>query len=242
VNFEEESMRRISEVSKLYIVRIPLLRKIYYRLSATFHRHKPFNSTSFWIDRYRRGNNSGLGSYGKSAEFKAEVINAFVTTNKIRSVIEFGCGDGNQLALANYPQYQGYDVSDVAISTCRALFAHDPTKSFHLMNQYAGESAELVLSLDVVYHLVEDEIFESYMRQLFSAATRYTIVYATNYDGRTKGEGVHMRHRKFTDWIDKGMSEWTLIQHIPNPYPHAENLPPGATPDFYIYAMSQSIG
>lgn len=68
------------------------------------------------------GGNSGVGSYGMFAEFKAGVINDFVSMNNIQSVVEFGCGDGNQLKLANYPIYKGYDVSKAAVASCRKLF------------------------------------------------------------------------------------------------------------------------
>src|SRR5579859_8234848 len=57
-------------------------------------------SSTYWEERYRAGGNSGAGSYGRLAEFKAEVLNGFVHSRGIRSVVEFGCGDGAQLALA----------------------------------------------------------------------------------------------------------------------------------------------
>jgi hypothetical protein len=55
------------------------------------------SSETYWIARYKRGGDSGRGSYGKLAQFKAGVINKFVEANKINTIIEFGCGDGNQL-------------------------------------------------------------------------------------------------------------------------------------------------
>src|SRR5262249_52775171 len=67
-----------------------------------------FKSTGdYWDSRYRRGGNSGAGSYGRLAEFKAEAVNRFVRENHILSVVEFGCGDGAQLELAQYPRYTG---------------------------------------------------------------------------------------------------------------------------------------
>src|SRR5438270_10704846 len=61
------------------------------------------NSSSYWNRRYVAGGTSGAGSYGRLARFKADVLNAFVAESGIASVIEFGCGDGAQLALSNYP-------------------------------------------------------------------------------------------------------------------------------------------
>ena len=62
-------------------------------------------SESYWQNRYEAGRNSGDGSYSQLAEFKADNLNAFVFENAITSVIEYGCGDGNQLSLAKYSKY-----------------------------------------------------------------------------------------------------------------------------------------
>ena len=37
-----------------------------------------FESGDYWDARYRAGDNSGEGSYGKFAKFKAQVLNQFV--------------------------------------------------------------------------------------------------------------------------------------------------------------------
>ncbi len=74
-----------------------------------------FGSAQYWRDRYRTGGNSGAGSYGRLASFKAEIINAFVREHNITSVIEFGCGDGLNSLLADYPTYLGFDVADESI-------------------------------------------------------------------------------------------------------------------------------
>ena len=34
--------------------------------------------------------------------------------------------------------------------------------------------------MDVIYHLVEDEIFESHMAALFNHATRFVLIYSSN--------------------------------------------------------------
>jgi len=55
------------------------------------------NTRSYWDQRYTSGGTSGEGSYGELARFKAETLESIFTDNDIKSVIEFGCGDGNQL-------------------------------------------------------------------------------------------------------------------------------------------------
>jgi len=135
----------------------PLTKSIYHNLTS---RLKPFRgSKQYWIERYKSGGNSGAGSYGKLAEFKAEVLNDFVRGNAIETIIEYGCGDGNQLKLSSYPFYIGFDVSLAAISRCQDIFCEDKTKTFKLMDEYRGETAQLTLSLDVIYHLIEDDVF-----------------------------------------------------------------------------------
>jgi hypothetical protein len=180
---------------------------------------KPFSSKAYWSGRYAAGRTSGGGSYGKLAAFKAEVLNAFTRDKAIASVIEFGCGDGNQLKLADYPSYLGLDVSEDAVSMCRAAFGHDTTKSFKLLSEYRGEGAELALSLDVIYHLVEDEVFADYMNVLFDAASRFVIVYSSDTDENEPGQAVHVRHREFTRWVREHRRDWALEARIPNRYP-----------------------
>lgn len=196
----------------------------------------PFpGSEQYWIERYEAGRTSGAGSYNELAEFKAEVINAFVAKQGIGSVIEFGCGDGNQLKLAVYPAYMGFDVSPRAVELCRDIFRGDETKRFLLMEEYEGQTAALALSLDVVYHLVEEEIFESYMKTLFGAAERFVIIYSSNSNTREEHQASHVRHREFTEWVDTNMSEWDLMKHIPNKYPGDASGAQGSRADFYLY-------
>jgi len=122
------------------------------------------------------------------AEYKARILNEFVAQKAIETVIDYGCGDGNQLRLASYPDYTGYDVSQNAISLCREIFAHDVTKRFKLIRDYSGEIARLTISLDVIYHLVEDKIFEDYMNRLFDSAQAYVIIYSSNSDDQKEGK------------------------------------------------------
>ena len=99
------------------------------RLKKLIQKTTKFNYISFWEDNYSSGDNSGPGSYGKLAEFKAKVINNLIKKYSIKTVIEFGVGDGNQLTLMNYENYLGLDVSKTAILNNIAKFSDDPKKS-----------------------------------------------------------------------------------------------------------------
>ena len=192
-----------------------------------------FSSSRYWEDRYRAGGSSGAGSYGTKAEEKAAYLNGFVSSRGVSSVIEFGCGDGNQLRYAIYPRYLGFDVSESAVAGCVELFADDDTKAFHLLDEYEGEVADLVLSLDVVYHLIEDKVFEEHMRLLFSASRRFVIVFSTNQD--FPGIATHVRHREFTRWTDQHATAWRLIDE-PSDTDRARRGDWGEpTAGFYVY-------
>jgi hypothetical protein len=224
---------------KQVIQKIPILGPIAFSAARRLfgkRAKRPFStSADYWEQRYQSGGNSGRGSCDQLAEFKAEVLNTFVKEHSIESVIEFGCGDGNQLLLAQYPSYLGYDVSRTAIDQCRQMFGDDPTKSFHLMDDYSGERAAMSMSLDVVYHLVEDAVFSAYMERLFDAARRFVVIYSSNYESPPSRAARHVRHRRFTDWIDANRSAWKLTQHVPNRYPFDERTGEGTPADFYFY-------
>ncbi|MHC4617634.1 MAG: methyltransferase domain-containing protein [Planctomycetota bacterium] len=223
---------------KKFVKRIPIVSalagKVYLKIITKQFR----GSEKYWIERYAKGGDSGVGSYNKIAVFKAEILNNFVKEHDINSVIEYGCGDGNQLRFAKYQSYLGFDVSVDALSRCKQIFSDDETKDFKLMDDYNKERAELTLSLDVVYHLIEDEVFETYMRRLFDSSSRFVIIYSSNKDEQEKLQAPHVKHRKFTDWIDENICGWKLLRHIPNMYPYKGNVNEGSFADFYICQKS----
>ncbi len=175
------------------------------------------DSSSYWEDRYARGGTSGAGSYGESARAKAEYLNAFVERHGVTTVLELGCGDGAQLELAAYPSYVGFDVSPTIIDKCRTRFHDDPAKEFALYEPegfaaaLGGRRFDLALSLDVVYHLVEDEVYRAHIEHLFAHSTRYVIVYSTDVEVAGQGSAVHVRHRAVAADIASWIDGWELI-------------------------------
>lgn len=218
--------------------------KILRVLSSLLKKKGPTNiefetSKQYWEDRYKVGGNSGTGSYNRLAEFKAEVINQFVAENNLETIVEFGCGDGNQLKLFNFKSYTAYDVSNTIIEKCREMFKDDSSVVFFHVNEYKQQTFDLSLSLDVIYHLVEDETFFEYMDNLFNASSKHVIVYASNTSENEKA-AVHVKHRKFTDWVEKHKSNFKLVKHIPNKFPFDEKNPKTTSfADFYIYKKEE---
>lgn len=203
---------------------------------TVYSRFLCFNGVeAYWEHRYAAGGHSGEGSYGKLAEFKAKTLNDFVHEHNIETVIEYGCGDGNQLKLFNFPHYTGFDISETAVSLCQEKFSGDTKKEFYLISEDKDLTADLTLSLDVIYHLVEDDIFENYMRRLFSSAKRFVIIYSDDGDKALNEAMPHIKHRHFTQWVQDHIEGWKLIKKIPNKYPYKGNHQKGSFADFYIF-------
>lgn len=227
-------MGNIFSQCKTLLRKIPMLGRvlIWIRLRVVGPALFP-GSKQYWERRYANGGNSGCGSYSHLAEFKAEVLNDFVKEKNVSSVIEHGCGDGNQLELAQYPKYTGFDVSRTALALCSRKFQNDASKTFLRSDMYSGQEAELALSLDVIYHLVEDALFDKYMRILFASAKTYVIVYSSNDE--KENSPPHIRHRRFTDWMSVHAPEWTLCETIKNEFPDSGDHASSSFADFYFF-------
>jgi SAM-dependent methyltransferase len=194
------------------------------------------SSGDYWEARYRRGGASGAGSLGRLARFKAGVINRFVQDNAIRSMIDLGCGDGSQLALLRPPDdYVGVDVSPTTLARCAARF---PDRRFVAYEQSALlPPADLTLSLDVIYHLVEDAVFVAMMQRLFALATRFVLIYASNAD--VAWPAPHVRHRAFTTHVAATQPDWRLLAHVLNPCPYDPAHPNDTSfADFFVYGRA----
>jgi SAM-dependent methyltransferase len=195
-------------------------------------------SAAYWEQRYASGGNSGAGSYDKLATFKARIINSFIKAHQVQSVIEFGCGDGNQLSLGVYPRYIGLDIAKASIRLCADRFRNDPDKSFFLYDSTAFVDplrifqTDLAMSLDVIYHIIEEDVFSSYMSHLFRASNQFLIVYSTNFDSK---QTFHVKHRNFTKWIDQNIQGWKLIETIKNEHPRKSDDEYTSAADFFIY-------
>lgn len=201
---------------------------------------------SYWQNRYTKGGTSGSGSYGRLAQFKAEILNKFVAENDIGTVLELGCGDGHQLSLFDFPRYIGMDISAKAVSTCRKLFKKDSRKQFFLYvpSKHAPEDlcpkADMAISLDVIYHLIEDDLYEMYMKHLFDSAKRWVVIYSSNTESITPAS--HEKRRKFTSWVEMKQPGFRMVDHIPNRFPYDPVNPENTSlSDFYVFEKIMEI-
>lgn len=196
------------------------------------------DSGNFWNDLYKNNGNSGTGSYHRLAEFKAEIVNKFLQEKNIVTAIEFGCGDGNQLSLINYNYYVGVDVSAVIIDKNKKIHDQNSKRSFYCTlterDKYINESYDLSISMDVIFHLIEDDVFSEYMEDLFNVSNKYVIIYSSNHEEYTRWP--EFRHRSFIGYIQKHIIGWKLVEFIPNRYPYIMGQEETtSTSDFYIF-------
>jgi hypothetical protein len=121
------------------------------------------------------------------------------------------------------------------VKQCQDRFRADKSKRFVVYDHHNSntERADLALSLDVIYHLVEDPIYFRHMQDLFEAATRFVIIYSDNQE--SPRDSLHVRHRRFSNWIEQNKPDWRLAQHIPNKYPPELGMQHGSWADFWIY-------
>lgn len=147
---------------------------------------------TYWEQRYRAGGSSGAGSAGMEAHEKANIVNLFIRSNKVTSVLDMGCGDGVVASMLRVPEYLGYDPSDTAIEMCKKAM---PERSFTCTLPLGGRVYGMVLSMDVIFHLVRDDDYYSYLRSMFRLADNHILVYGTNHEKRGAS---HVRHREWT--------------------------------------------
>lgn len=197
---------------------------------------REFDSNEYWENRYKNNETSGDGSYGKLALFKSSIINNFIKDYNIKSILDLGCGDGNQLKYFNTTNinYIGVDPSITIINKLKEIYKNDKNKNFITLDEKINTKVELTLSCDILFHLINSNIWEKHIANLFNISTKYVIIYAYDFD---EDWNNHCKSRKFTDFIKKKYSNWQLIKVIKNKYPLFEGCDDqnASMSDFYFY-------
>lgn len=157
-------------------------------------------SIDFWKKRYSSGQDSGSGSAGFLLEEKTKFLNDMIDEKDIKSVLDFGHGDLRVAKGINVKEYTGIDI-------------FDPKDTFGLnvinsrFDQYDGPSADAVICLDVLYHILENE--QDYMTRtldkMMEKSNRFVIIYAqdsraTRFDSQYK---QHLYNSKWFQYMEK---------------------------------------
>lgn len=177
------------------------------------------DATDYWENRYAGGGNSGAGSYGAENTFKFSYIKSIVEKYGVTSINDFGCGDGEQIKNLRTPYidheitYRGVDVSPTAVNKCKARYKNVSSFSFYNDSSEIKE-ADLSLSLDVLYHILDEDIYHTYLDNLFSKSNKYVLIYAVDHD-ESRNNG-HMYSRAFVDYV---VEKYTCELIDTHPYP-----------------------
>ena len=186
------------------------------------------NTKKYWIERYKNGGNSGSGSYDELYIFKRDIINNIIKEKGIKSIIDLGPGDGNQIKELNIEKYIGIDIAYTSIQICKKKYKDDKNKTFYTWNDFKEHELhyDLTTSLDVLYHILEEDGFLKYLKNLFKFSNKYILIYSSDLEGHTQ---QHIHTRKFTNYIKKLFPNCKLIKKINQKYPKKSSA------DFYLY-------
>jgi SAM-dependent methyltransferase len=143
-----------------------------------------YSEREFWERRYSSGLDSGPGSGGEEAAWKVEQVAAACKRKKVGSVLDLGCGDGRlgRAVVDRLPgaSYLGIDQAPAALEQARKVAA--PGMEYAEGDLTAADlpPADLVLCLDVLFHLESAERHAAAIASICRFFRRLAIVAAWN--------------------------------------------------------------
>ncbi|GAH64399.1 unnamed protein product, partial [marine sediment metagenome] len=132
----------------------------------------------WWDSWYGRGGSSGSGSEGELLEYKVNYLNELFKKYCLKTVLDFGCGDGVVASRLNCQIYLGIDISSKVIEFCKARIKR-PGFSFEhghffdytpevIKNKFAS-NLDCCMCIDVLYHISDTEVLNKILENLFSS-------------------------------------------------------------------------
>lgn len=182
--------------------------------------NRQFDYATYWENRYRLGGNSGDGSYGSNARWKAELINSIYSANSLKSVVEFGCGDGAQLSDYKFSSYLGLDISPKAVDLCRSKFESDKSKNFSVITPHAShkiKKADLVICIEVLMHVTNEEDFIWTLSRIFESAADFVIILNPLGGPDVKRRSIHEEPRNLFLYLIPYLKDFSIEQIIVHP-------------------------
>lgn len=160
----------------------------------------------------RRPDNSGLGSRGQLAKFKADFVSKFVKDNNIQTMIDFGCGDLHNSSMIEVPSYLGVDIVEHKMPENPKADVFETTVS-RFDEFECEEPADMVLCMDVLYHILENEqdYLKAALENMLKSTKKYLVIYAQDsYDKNIVWKG-HMFNCPWRQLLEK--MEVNLVYH-----------------------------
>ena len=168
----------------------------------------------YWDQRYRLNDISGYGSEKQNLQYKISVLNRFIDDNRIKGLIDVGCGSGKILQGIRKLNYIGIDVSSEVISINKAanVGARMETALFYSLEeavQLKIDKLPLVISSEVIFCLNKREI-KSHLQLLEECTSRYILIFSYEHPSR-----LHMAWTPNHNWTTP--KNWRLLESIESP-------------------------
>lgn len=163
----------------------------------------------YWNKRYSAGLNSGQGSIGELRKFKWDTILS-KTTIKNKSVLDYGCGDLSFWKDHIHPEvkkYTGYDISEFIILNHKQKWLDIHPRVSFTHNIVDVPKHDLVFCFDVLFHIIDENLFNYTLKNLISRAKDLLFIYTWRKNP--------LRYQfKFPPFTKKGFLIKTRIEKI----------------------------
>lgn len=135
-----------------------------------------FEKNNYWDRRYKEGGTSGKGSIGRLKAWKWNTISRYI--NKPENVIDVGCGDLTMWDEMDWDlnSYIGLDISETIIKRNKQ---RQPDFRFICTSAdvYHELQGEVVLCLDLLFHIMDDDIYEKTLKNLCQYSEKWIFIY-----------------------------------------------------------------
>jgi len=157
-------------------------------------------SQKYWENRYiDRGHTSGAGSYGNILEQKIKVIDNFIKDKEsIKSILDVGCGDLNTafnfLPLFPKAKYVGIDIAERWIKFIKENKQKDSPLNFKCITDSIFDMpSDLVLCLDVLFHVMDDKDYDNMLKSLKRSWKRWLVISTYNKNNSIRSNYIKVR-------------------------------------------------
>ena len=185
------------------------------------------DNREFWNERYetlpRLG--SGPGSRGIAQHYKAHLLKKVLLNNRIRSIVDVGCGDmcwlrTDRLSVKDLDaiRFTGFDISEIVIQRNRQAFPGLEFREHDLSRFPLTTESDLLLCFDVLIHQTVREQFVRCLQNLLNGITHHALVsYKNPAHPRT---AIKPYFGEFDPTIEAGLRRYLAELGERNQLPH----------------------
>ena len=150
------------------------------------------SSFDYWKTRYKSGQDSG-NRLDKYVTYKSDYLNALIKDNDLKSVLDFGHGDGTVASRLEVDEYVGLDIAGAELQQ-RVSQLSWAAKSKQLIttrfDDYETDKLfDVVICMDVLYHILKHE--EAYLRATLAKIVQMSKQYIVIDAQDSKDETMH---------------------------------------------------